>query len=133
MKQILNILGGSGANCKAYLADMARELESSDWGVRQAAVEAFADLGEHAAIGAKEVARRLLSADRDTRRAAAEAIGMMGKHAGEYGRRVEVLLDTEDDEDVRRSCEQAAKKLEEAGVLHPFDSSVPPSPIKSAK
>jgi HEAT repeat protein len=122
MQQILTILGGAGRNAVPYLADIARELEAGDWAIRQASIEALCDLGEHADKAAKEVARRLLHPDRDTRRAAAEALGRMGTHAGEYGRRVEALLDTEEDEDVRRTCEVAAQRLHEAGVLHNEDS-----------
>eukprot|EP00441_Pelagodinium_beii_P018047 CAMPEP_0197657864 /NCGR_PEP_ID=MMETSP1338-20131121/44889_1 /TAXON_ID=43686 ORGANISM="Pelagodinium beii, Strain RCC1491" /NCGR_SAMPLE_ID=MMETSP1338 /ASSEMBLY_ACC=CAM_ASM_000754 /LENGTH=610 /DNA_ID=CAMNT_0043234331 /DNA_START=47 /DNA_END=1877 /DNA_ORIENTATION=- len=105
--QVLRILGGSGKNAKKFLSDIARELESSDFQVRRAALEAFVDLEEHASSACVEISRRLLHADPVIRRAAVETIGRMGIHAGAYIGRVEALADTEEDPDVKNAVKAA--------------------------
>merc|ERR1711865_153854 len=101
-----------------YLEEIAKALEDKDWGLRRVAIEALCDLQEHGDAAAAEVARRLLHHDPDVRRAAAEALGRMGLHAGEYGHRVEGLLDTEEDPDVKSTCADACDMLYAAGMAH---------------
>jgi len=122
---VLTILGGAGSNAEPYLEEIATELEDKDWGVRRAAVEALEDLGEVAAPAARYVARRLLHHEPDVRRSAAEALGRMGVHCGAYAQRVEELAETEEDEDVKLTCERAVDMLNQAGA---FATSEPPSP-----
>lgn len=119
---ILTILGGAAANAEPYLEELAEHLGDKDWGIRRAAIEALADLGEHATEAAAEVARRLLHHEPDVRRAAAECLGGMGVHAGAYGNRVKTMVDTEEDDDVRQACERACALLAEAGALGHSDS-----------
>ena len=47
-----------------------------------------------------------------------KALGRMGLHCGEFGHRVEGLLDTEEDEDVKRTCAEACQMLYAAGMAH---------------
>jgi len=112
----IEVLGGSGRHVKPFLLDLVNSLEDKDWAVRRAAIDAFEDLGADAAKASGEIARRLLHPEADARRAAAEALGRMGLHCGEYGHRVEAALDTEADEDVRRTCAQAVQMLHAAGM-----------------
>jgi len=114
----IEVLGGAGHNVKPYLEEIVKCLEDKDWGIRRCAIECLCDLEEHAESAASEVARRLLHHDPDVRRAAAEAMGRMGTHCGELGHRVEGLMDTEEDEDVKRTCAEACKALYAAGMSH---------------
>lgn len=114
----VEVIGGAGHNGTSHLVEVAKALEDKDWGLRRCAIEALCDLQEHADAIAGEVARRLLHHDPDVRRAAAEALGRMGLHAGEYGHRVEGLLDTEEDEDVKGTCAAACEMLYAAGMSH---------------
>jgi HEAT repeat protein len=109
--QALDILGGSETYALPHLSDIVLGLEDKEWKVRRAAIDALEDLGPHAGKAGGEVARRLLHDNPDTRRAAAEALGRMGQHAGDFARRVEGLVETEKDEDVKRSCESAVARL----------------------
>jgi len=113
----VEVIGGAKHNAK-HLEEVAKALEDKDWNLRRCAIEALCDLEEHADAIAGEVARRLLHHDPDVRRAAAEALGRMGLHAGEYGHRVEGLLDTEEDEDVKATCAEACEMLYKAGMAH---------------
>lgn len=110
--QVLEILGGAGANAAPFLVEMAKELESSDWRIRRASIESLADLGPHAKDAAREVSRRMLHHEPDVRRAAVEALGRMGKHAGQHGSRIEGMAETEEDPDVKRTCLAALKMMQ---------------------
>merc|ERR1719238_1419879 len=59
----IEVLGGAGHNAHAYLEELAKALEDKDWTLRRLAIEALADLQEHAEPAASEVARRLLHAE----------------------------------------------------------------------
>mmetsp|Transcript_649 Transcript_649/g.1295 ORF Transcript_649/g.1295 Transcript_649/m.1295 type:complete len:349 (+) Transcript_649:3-1049(+) len=127
-RQAVEILGGAGANAIPYLGDIVKELEDPEWAVRRAAVEALDDLGAHAASAAAMVARRLVHNQAEVRRAAAEAIGRMGIHAGRYRNRVEVLMDTEEDMDVRIACQKAVEAQREVSRIHRRPSGAAPVP-----
>mmetsp|Transcript_53925 Transcript_53925/g.128447 ORF Transcript_53925/g.128447 Transcript_53925/m.128447 type:complete len:584 (+) Transcript_53925:61-1812(+) len=130
-KQVVEILGGAGENAIPYLGDIVKELEDNEWSVRRAAVEALDDLGAHAASAAASVARRLVHNEAEVRRAAAEAIGRMGIHAGRYRNRVEVLMDTEEDLDVRIACQRAVEAQREVSraLRRPSGSTAVPQAI----
>mmetsp|Transcript_6114 Transcript_6114/g.10566 ORF Transcript_6114/g.10566 Transcript_6114/m.10566 type:complete len:588 (+) Transcript_6114:66-1829(+) len=127
-RQAVEIIGGAGANAIPFLGDIVKELEDNEWAVRRAAVEALDDLGAHAASAAAYVARRLVHNEAEVRRAAAEAIGRMGIHAGRYRNRVEVLMDTEEDMDVRIACQKAVEAQREVSRLHRRPSGSAPVP-----
>lgn len=115
--QAVKVLGGAGANARPYLRDVVKALEAVDIAERRAAIEALEDLGEHAGPVAEQVARCLLHADADVRRAAAEALSLMGVHAGHCLHRLEGMVDTEEDPDVRHACEQALELVRESGAI----------------
>lgn len=128
---VFRILGGAGANAGPFLEDMSYGLDDKDWAVRRATIEAFEDLKEYATEAAPHVARHLLHHSPNVRRAAAETLGRMGLHCGPYANRVEAMLDTEEDEDVLHTCQQAHQMLLDCGAYetkHP--TSPPPSPLK---
>jgi len=131
--QILEILGGADSNALPYLHEIAKELESGDWGIRRAAIQAFEDLGAVGGKSADEVAKRLLHQDAQVRRAAAETLGRMRNHAGGYSHRVEGMLDTEEDPDVRSACERAVKMLLEVGALAVEEPCTPLSAKKAGR
>merc|ERR1712187_1074709 len=112
--QVLEILGGAGANAAPFLIEIAKTLEASDWRIRRATIESLADLGPHAKDAAREVSRRMLHHDPDVRRAAVEALGRMGKNAGQHGARIEGMIETEEDPDVKQACVAAFKMMQEA-------------------
>merc|ERR1712014_33028 len=100
------------------LEDILHEMESDDWRLRRAIMHCVEDLGVHAAgFGAKEVAKRLLHPEPDVRRTAVECLGRMGVRAGPLSHRVEAMLDTEEDEDVKKVCVIACDRLRKCGAL----------------
>jgi len=115
-KMAIEVIGGSGHYATSHLEEIAKALEDNDWGLKRCAIECLQDLKEHASPVAGEVAKRLLHHNPDVRRAAAEGLGRMGLHAGEFGHRVEGLCDTEEDEDVKRTCAAACEMLYAAGM-----------------
>jgi len=114
----IEVLAGAQHHGVSHLEEVVKCLEDKDWSLRRCAIEALADLGEHAEPAGSEVARRLLHHDPAVRRAAAEALGRMGVHAGEFGHRVEGLVDTEEDSDVKQTCKAACEMLYAAGMEH---------------
>jgi len=104
---VLNVLGGAQANAKKFLEYIAREMESGDFKVRRAAMEAFVDLKEHAIPASAEIAKRLIHADPLVRRLTVECIQLMGVHGHKLLPRVKGLLDTEEDPDVIHSIKRA--------------------------
>lgn len=104
---VLNILGGSGANAKKFLEHIAREMETSDFKVRRAAMEAFVDLKEHSLPASAEIAKRLIHADPLVRRLAVECVQLMGPYGAKMLPRVKGLLDTEEDPDVIHAAKRA--------------------------
>jgi len=104
---VLNVLGGAQANAKKFLEYIAREMESADFKVRRAAMEAFVDLKEHAVPASPEIAKRLIHADPLVRRLTVECIQLMGVHGIKLLPRVKGLLDTEEDPDVIHAIKRA--------------------------
>lgn len=114
----MTILGAAQKHAEPYLEDVGKEMESKDWTIRRASADCFEALGAFAeGKGAKEVSRRLLYEDPDVRRVAAETLGRMGKHVGDYAADVLILLETEEDIDVRNVAIAACHRLQAAGVL----------------
>eukprot|EP00747_Dinoflagellata_sp_TGD_P025557 gnl/TRDRNA2_/TRDRNA2_131336_c1_seq1.p1 gnl/TRDRNA2_/TRDRNA2_131336_c1~~gnl/TRDRNA2_/TRDRNA2_131336_c1_seq1.p1 ORF type:complete len:578 (-),score=107.21 gnl/TRDRNA2_/TRDRNA2_131336_c1_seq1:103-1836(-) len=127
--QALEILGGAGKNANRHLFLLVEELAHEDWSVRRGAVEAFGDLGAFASRAANQIARRLLHHTAYVRIAAAEALGRMGDHAGQFGQRVELLLQTEDDPDVKAVCQRIADQHQKhADEMAENEPSSPVSP-----
>jgi HEAT repeat protein len=116
--QSIEVLGGAAQNVTPYLGEIVGSLEDSDWLIRRVTIEALHDLQEHAKPIVPELCRRLVHQDAFVRKSAAEAVGRMGVHAICHGHRVEALLATEEDQDVRQTCAEACENLYAAGMAH---------------
>eukprot|EP00929_Paragymnodinium_shiwhaense_P016084 TRINITY_DN124259_c0_g1_i1.p1 TRINITY_DN124259_c0_g1~~TRINITY_DN124259_c0_g1_i1.p1 ORF type:complete len:517 (+),score=117.73 TRINITY_DN124259_c0_g1_i1:90-1640(+) len=116
--QAIFVLGGAAENAEPYLEQIIQELEGDEWRIRRAVMHALEDLKEVAAgFGAQEVGKKLLHQEPDIRRVAVECLGRMGVHAGPISHRVEAMMDTEEDDDVKKVCAMAVERLRKCGIL----------------